>query len=56
MAKKIGKLKDTATNIPGEFVREGLTAIINVKVQEPEFEGQTKTRLGNPGFYSNRYV
>jgi len=41
-----GKIKDI--NIPGEFIREGLTAVINVKVPEPEFEGQTKTRLGNP--------
>lgn len=35
-------------NIPGEFIREGLTAVVNVKVPEAEFEGQTKTRLGNP--------
>ena len=47
-AKKIGKLKEGVPNIPGEFLREGLTAVVSVKVPEPEFEGQTKTRLGNP--------
>ena len=41
-------LKEGQPNIPGEFVREGLTAVVSVKVPEPEFEGQTKTRLGNP--------
>ena len=46
MYSQTGKIKDI--NIPGEFIREGLTAVINVKVPEPEFEGQTKTRLGNP--------
>jgi DNA gyrase subunit B len=47
-AKKLGKLKEGVPNIPGEFLREGLTAVVSVKVPEPEFEGQTKTRLGNP--------
>lgn len=46
--KKASKLKDKdVASIPGEFIREGLTSVISVKVQEPEFEGQTKTRLGN---------
>lgn len=47
-AKKTGKLKDSSNSIPGEFLREGLTAVVSAKVPEPEFEGQTKTRLGNP--------
>uniref|UniRef100_A0A7S3XY21 DNA gyrase subunit B n=1 Tax=Heterosigma akashiwo TaxID=2829 RepID=A0A7S3XY21_HETAK len=46
--RKAGKLKEGDANLGGDFVREGLTAIINVKVPEPEFEGQTKNRLGNP--------
>lgn len=48
-AKKSGKLRADASNIPGEYVREGLTAVLIVNVPEPEFEGQTKTRLGSPG-------
>ncbi|MBT3362609.1 MAG: DNA topoisomerase (ATP-hydrolyzing) subunit B [Chloroflexi bacterium] len=40
-------LKDDQANLSGEDVREGLTAIISVKIPEPQFEGQTKTRLGN---------
>lgn len=40
-------LKDKQTSLSGEDVREGLTAVISVKVPEPQFEGQTKTRLGN---------
>jgi DNA gyrase subunit B len=47
-AKRAGKIKDGAGNLPGEFIREGLTAIVSVSVSEPEFEGQTKGRLGNP--------
>jgi len=48
-AKRLKKLKGDGSNLPGEFVREGLTAILSVSVQDPEFEGQTKGRLGNPG-------
>jgi len=48
LARKTGKLKAESPNIGGEFLREGLTAVVSVKVPEPEFEGQTKTRLGNP--------
>lgn len=48
-AKRAGKTnKDGTANLPGEFIREGLTAIVSVSVSEPEFEGQTKGRLGNP--------
>lgn len=47
-ARKAGKLKEGSSNIGGEYIREGLTAIVSVKVPNPEFEGQTKSRLGNP--------
>jgi len=46
-ARKIGAIKETDKNLSGEDVREGLTAIISVKLQEPQFEGQTKSKLGN---------
>ncbi len=46
-AKKYGFLKDNDDNLKGEDVREGLTCIISVKVTEAQFEGQTKTKLGN---------
>ncbi|MBA3370245.1 MAG: DNA gyrase subunit B, partial [Thermoleophilaceae bacterium] len=47
-ARSKGFLKEKEDNLQGEDVREGLTAIISVKVPEPQFEGQTKTKLGNP--------
>lgn len=46
-AKKYGKLKDTDNKLSGEDVREGITAIISVKLKDAQFQGQTKQRLGN---------
>ena len=46
-ARKFGKLKNNDKNLSGEDVREGLTAIISVKLKEAQFEGQTKAKLGN---------
>lgn len=46
-ARKNNILKENDENLSGEDVREGLTAIISLKVREPQFEGQTKTKLGN---------
>lgn len=46
-ARKNKLVKDSESNLSGEDVREGLTAIISVKIPEPQFEGQTKTKLGN---------
>ncbi len=48
-AKEKGELKEKDDNLSGEDVREGLTAVISVKLTDPQFEGQTKTKLGNPG-------
>lgn len=45
--RSAGLLKEKDENLSGEDVREGLTAIVSVKVREPQFEGQTKTKLGN---------
>jgi DNA gyrase subunit B len=47
-ARSSGELREKDDNLTGEDVREGLTAIISVKLGEPQFEGQTKTKLGNP--------
>ncbi|MEO1065103.1 MAG: DNA gyrase subunit B, partial [Actinomycetota bacterium] len=47
-ARNRGMLKDKDDALGGEDIREGLTAIISVKLQEPQFEGQTKAKLGNP--------
>lgn len=46
-AKKFGHLKENDKNLQGEDIREGLTAVVSVKISEPQFEGQTKTKLGN---------
>ena len=46
-ARKNGILKDSEQNLSGDDIREGLTAIISVKVEDPQFEGQTKQKLGN---------
>ncbi|GLI07748.1 DNA gyrase subunit B [Paenibacillus tyrfis] len=46
-ARKFNAIKDSDANLTGDDVREGITAIISVKIPEPQFEGQTKTKLGN---------
>ena len=46
-ARSHGILKEKDANLQGEDIREGMTAVISVKVKEPQFEGQTKTKLGN---------
>ena len=48
-ARDKGELKEKDDNLSGEDVREGLTAVISAKLTDPQFEGQTKTKLGNPG-------
>ncbi len=48
-ARDKGELKERDENLTGEDVREGLTAVISAKLTDPQFEGQTKTKLGNPG-------
>ena len=47
-ARDKGLLKEKEDNLEGEDVREGLAAVISVKLRDPQFEGQTKTKLGNP--------
>ncbi len=47
-ARELGLLKEKEDNLEGEDAREGLAAVLSVKLQEPQFEGQTKTKLGNP--------
>jgi DNA gyrase subunit B len=47
-ARKSGLLKEKEENLTGEDVREGLTAVVLVKIPDPQFEGQTKNKLGNP--------
>ena len=57
-ARKQNLLKDKDENLTGDDVREGLTAVISVKLGEPQFEGQTKTKLGNSevkGFVQQRH-
>ena len=46
-ARKNKLLKDSEPNLSGDDIREGLTAIVSVKIEEPQFEGQTKQKLGN---------
>ena len=46
-AKEKNLIKDKESNLQGEDIREGITAVISVKIKEPQFEGQTKTKLGN---------
>src|SRR4051794_32749125 len=48
-ARDRGELKEKDENLSGEDIREGLTAVISAKLADPQFEGQTKTKLGNPG-------
>ncbi len=48
-ARDKGEFKEKDENLTGEDVREGLTAVISAKLTDPQFEGQTKTKLGNPG-------
>jgi DNA gyrase subunit B len=48
-AREKGELREKDDNLAGEDVREGLTAVVSAKLRDPQFEGQTKTKLGNPG-------
>lgn len=46
--RRLGVIKENENNLSGDDIREGLTAVLSVKLREPQFEGQTKTKLGNP--------
>ena len=46
-ARKMGLLKDSDKNLSGDDIREGMTAVISIKIGDPQFEGQTKTKLGS---------
>jgi len=52
-ARKEGFIKENEENLTGDDVREGLVAIVSIKLKEPQFEGQTKARLGNPEARTN---
>ena len=45
--RRFGLLKDSDKSLSGDDIREGITAVLNIKISEPQFEGQTKTKLGN---------
>ncbi len=47
-ARRLGLLKETDENLSGRDIREGFTGVISVKIKDPQFEGQTKAKLGNP--------
>merc|ERR1719482_1094160 len=47
-ARRTGKIREKQANLAGDFLRDGLCAVVSVKMQEAEFEGQTKQKLGNP--------
>ena len=47
MQERIRFLKDSDQSLSGDDIREGLTAIVSVKIEDPQFEGQTKQKLGN---------